>query len=156
MNLKPLNVAVAFAIASTILSGAAFAADKEKQPSLDELLVSAQKICPVSGEDLRAMGGPVKAKVDGQTIFLCCKGCLRKKISKDNWAKVTANLASAQGRCPVMNKPLPKEAKSAVVENRRIFVCCPPCIAKIEASPAKYLALVDEMLAKNVGDPDEE
>lgn len=149
MNFKSFCTPAAVAIAGLILSATAFA--EEKTPAGDDLLIAAQKICPVSGEDLRAMGGPIKAKSGDQTVFLCCKGCLGKPISKENWAKVTANLASAQGRCPVMNRPLPAGATSVVVNGRRVFVCCPPCTGKIQANPEKFLAVVDAMLAKNVG-----
>jgi hypothetical protein len=149
MNFKSLRVALAFAVAGMFLSGLAFAQDKA--PTIDELLIAAQKVCPVSGGDLRAMSGPIKAKSGDQTVFLCCKGCLDKPIPKENWAKVTANLAAAQGRCPVLNRPLPKGAASVVVKGRRVFVCCPPCTGKIQANPEKFLAVVDALLAKNVG-----
>ena len=46
----------------------------------DRELAKAQKICPVSGELLGAMGTPVKITVtagDGtqRDVFLCCAGC---------------------------------------------------------------------------------
>ncbi|HET6575917.1 MAG TPA: efflux RND transporter periplasmic adaptor subunit [Fimbriiglobus sp.] len=41
----------------------------------DRLLVERQKVCPVTGEPLDAMGGPVKVVVDGRTVFVCCKSC---------------------------------------------------------------------------------
>jgi len=151
MSLKPSLMTLAFFAVGLMLSAAAFAEEKEKSVDEDALLIAAQNICPVSGKDLRAMGGPVKAKSGDQAVFLCCKECLGKPISKENWAKVTANLAAAQGRCPVMNRPLPQGAKAVVVNGRRIFVCCPPCIGKIQANPDKFLAVVDAMLAKNVG-----
>lgn len=155
MNMKFWAIALPFVVAGLFLS--ADAADQEKARSNgDELLIAAQKICPVSGGDLHAMGGPVKAKSGDQTVFLCCQACVGKPISKENWAKVTASLAAAQGRCPVMNRPLPKGAASVVVSNRRIFVCCPPCTAKIQANPDKFLAAVDAMLVKNVGQRREE
>lgn len=151
MNRKPTLMILAFAAVGLMLSTAAYAQEKENSLDGDALLIAAQNICPVSGEDLRAMGGPVKAKSGDQTVFLCCKGCLGKPISKENWSKLTANLAAAQVRCPVMNRPLPQGAKSVVVNGRRVFVCCPPCIGKIQANPGKYVAVVDAMLAKHVG-----
>ncbi len=48
----------------------------------DEALINHQKICPVTGEPLDSMGGPVKVDLDGKAIFVCCKSCekpLRKK-----------------------------------------------------------------------------
>lgn len=142
-------------VAGLLCSGIAYG--QEKAPAKgDELLIAAQKICPVSGEELGSMGAPLKAKSGDQTIFLCCKGCAGKQISKENWAKVMANLAAAQGRCPVMNRALPKNAASVVVNGRKVFVCCPPCTGKIEANPERYLSVVDALLAKNVGQPRDE
>jgi hypothetical protein len=41
----------------------------------DRDLVARQKVCPVTGEPLDSMGGPVRVVIDGQTVFLCCKHC---------------------------------------------------------------------------------
>ena len=52
-------------------------------PTVDDgTLVKRQKICPVTGEPLDSMGGPVRVDLDGKTVFVCCKSCekpLRKK-----------------------------------------------------------------------------
>jgi hypothetical protein len=48
----------------------------------DRQLIARQKICPVMGEDLYAMKGPIKLIVEGRVVFICCKGCekpLRQK-----------------------------------------------------------------------------
>lgn len=138
-------VAVAVAMISTN------AEEKKKELSkTDQLLVRAQKICPVSGKDLDAMGGPVRAEVEDRTIFLCCRGCFGQKLSKEHWATMDANLMAAQEKCPVMGKPLPKRPAMTVVEKRAVFVCCPPCTKKIEADPKKYLAAVDRLLEANL------
>jgi Cu(I)/Ag(I) efflux system membrane fusion protein len=47
---------------------------KELSPE-DLAAVQKQKVCPVSGEELGAMGKPYKVTVKGQTVFLCCSGC---------------------------------------------------------------------------------
>lgn len=117
---------------------------------LEGLLVRAQKVCPVMGKDLTKMGGPVRATVGEQTVFLCCKGCFKGKIAKQHWDQIQANLIAAQGKCPVMGKPLPKNAASIVVSGRKVFVCCPPCTNKIKADPGKYLAIVDRFLEENL------
>lgn len=147
------NAALSAVFAGLILPAVVLAQENGQPTKSDDLLVVAQKICPVSGGDLRAMGGPVKAKSGETTIFLCCEGCLGKPVSKENWAKVTANLAAAQGRCPVMNRPLPKNATSTVVNGRMIFVCCPPCTKKIQADSAKYVAKVDGLLREHLAGP---
>jgi YHS domain-containing protein len=48
----------------------------------DRKLAEKQKFCPVTGEQLGAMGKPFKVTVKGQTVFLCCPGC-EEKIKKD-------------------------------------------------------------------------
>ena len=150
MNIGVFKLALALAIAGLLPTATSRAADEDKSAEVDQLLIAAQRICPVSGEDLGGMGEPIKAESGKQTIFLCCKGCEGKSISKENWKKVTANLIAAQGNCPVLKKELPENAASIVVEHRRIFVCCKMCIAKVEKDPDKYIAIVNEMLKKNL------
>jgi Cu(I)/Ag(I) efflux system membrane fusion protein len=50
--------------------------------SSDRELIAKQKVCPVTGEDLDAMGGPVKVEVAGRVVFICCEGC-EAKLRKD-------------------------------------------------------------------------
>lgn len=113
-------------------------------------LALAQRVCPVTGKDLFSMGGPVKAKVGEESLFLCCKGCLQGEIQKEHWDRMHTNLIAAQGKCPVMGKPLPKNPTSTVVEGRRVFVCCPPCTEKMKTDPEKYLAAVDKLLEQSL------
>jgi len=54
----------------------------------DRAAALAQKLCPVGSEagegegHLGAMGPPIKKEVNGKTVFLCCKSCI-KEIEKD-------------------------------------------------------------------------
>jgi hypothetical protein len=51
----------------------------------DRLLAARQKFCPVTGEPLDSMGGPIRLVVEGRVVFVCCKGCeepLRKDPAK--------------------------------------------------------------------------
>ena len=41
----------------------------------DRALAEKQKVCPVSGGALGAMGKPYKVTVKGREVFLCCQGC---------------------------------------------------------------------------------
>jgi hypothetical protein len=134
-------------VALSVLLVGAYA--QEKPPAADELILAAQKICPVTGEALDAQTA-YKVKVGEQTMFLCCKDCLGKNISKETWAKVQANQIAAQGRCPVMKRELPKDAPSVVVGGRAFYVCCKPGIAKIKADPDKYAKVLDDLLANNL------
>lgn len=36
------------------------------------------KLCPVMGEPLGSMGEPVPVTVAGETLFVCCRGCVKK------------------------------------------------------------------------------
>lgn len=120
----------------------------ERQAESDHLHAQAQGICPVSGQKLGSMGEPIKVNVGKEEVaFLCCKGCIGKKIDTEHWKTVQTNLAKAQGICPVMEKPVDASMKSTVVNGRKIFVCCPPCIAKIEADPTVFVAKLDEQIA---------
>lgn len=122
----------------------------ERQAESDQLHTQAQGICPVSGKKLGSMGDPIKVKVGNEEhAFLCCKGCVGKQINAEHWKTIQSNLAKAQGVCPVMEQPVDAEMKSVVVNGRKIFVCCPPCIAKIKADPATYVAKLDEQVANN-------
>ena len=104
-----------------------------------------QEICPVSGEKLGSHGKPILAKIGEEKVFLCCKGCASGKVKPKHWAKIHANFAKAQGICPVMKKKLPDKAKWTIVEGRIVYVCCPPCIKKIEAEPDTHLKKIDEL-----------
>jgi hypothetical protein len=110
----------------------------------DQIHIAVQKICPVSSQPLGAHGTPVKAKIGEEVLFLCCQGCMNGKINPQHWATIHANFARAQGKCPVMNKPLPQNLKWTIVNGQIVYVCCPPCTKKVAADPKKYLATVDE------------
>ena len=114
------------------------------------LLVKAQKICPVSGIELGDHGAPIETKSGKQTVFVCCKGCVGKPFDAKHQKTMHANLAAAQGICPVMGKALPEDPKSTLVKGRLVFVCCPPCTKKIDADPEKYLKIVDAELSKKL------
>jgi hypothetical protein len=120
----------------------------ERQVASDQLHAKAQGICPVSGQKLGSMGTPLKVKFGEKEIgFLCCKGCVGKELKAEHWATVQTNLAKAQGVCPVMEEPVDSSMKSTVVNGRKIFVCCPPCIKKIDSAPAEFVAKLDAQIA---------
>lgn len=123
----------------------------EAQAKSDQLHITAQAICPVSGQKLGSMGAPIKVKVgEEEHAFLCCKNCLGKQIDADHWKTIQNNLAKAQGVCPVMGKPVDASMDSVVVAGRKLFVCCPPCIDKIKADPASFVAKLDAQIEKNM------
>jgi hypothetical protein len=135
------------ALAKVTASYTAFVA-ADSQPNTQQLLIAAQGICPVSGKALGSTGAPIKATTaDGEEVYLCCMGCQGKPSSAVHSKTIQANLIKAQGVCPVTNEALPTDAQSTVVDGRRVFVCCPDCIAKIKADPSTYLARVNELYA---------
>ena len=129
----------------------------ERQAASDQVHAKAQGICPVTGQKLGSMGAPVKVKFGEKEIgFLCCKGCVGKQMNAEHWKTIQTNLAKAQGVCPVMGEPVDSSMKSTVVNGRKIFVCCPPCIKKIDADPATFVAKLDAQIAnggKALGEP---
>ncbi len=121
---------------------------KERQAKSDQLHATAQGICPVTGNKLGSMGAPIKVKVGEEEVaFLCCKGCVGKQIKAEHWTTIQTNLATAQKTCPVMGKAVDASMKSTVVNGRKIFVCCPPCIEKIKSDPATFVAKLDAQIA---------
>src|SRR5436309_2445583 len=53
-----------------------------KATRADDKAIAAQKVCPVSGEELGSMGTPIKVTRGSRSIFLCCQGCV-KQIQAD-------------------------------------------------------------------------
>lgn len=137
------------AIAKVAESYKKFVAAERKSKS-EQLHVKAQVICPVSGEALGVKGKPFKVKVGkSEHAYLCCKDCAGKKIDAKHWKTVQDNLAKAQGVCPIMNKPVDSSMEFTVVKGRKIFVCCPPCIEKIDAEPDAMVAKLDAQISEN-------
>lgn len=44
----------------------------------DRAAIAAQRVCPVMNQPLGGHGAPLKVTVNGQSMYLCCRGCLRK------------------------------------------------------------------------------
>ena len=57
-------------------------AEIKKLPAADQPLAIKQIVCPISGHNLGSMEVPVKVKVDGTELFLCCDAC-KKAFNKD-------------------------------------------------------------------------
>lgn len=119
--------------------------------------IARQKICPVSGKPLGSMGDPVAVDVNGQQLYVCCAGCLnavkanpakyasgRPQITITTATQADASGIAAQKVCPVMDEPLGGMGTpiKVMVGDKPIYLCCKGCIKKIQAEPAKYLAMV--------------
>ncbi|APZ96458.1 hypothetical protein [Fuerstiella marisgermanici] len=119
----------------------------------DQLKIAAQKICPVMGKPLGSMGSPIKVRIGDQELFLCCEACRTKQVDRQHWATIHANFRKAQGKCPVMGKPLPVNAKYTIANGQLFYTCCPPCVDKIKADPKTYLTKLDDLYATNLAEP---
>ena len=107
--------------------------------------------CVVGGGALTAKGDPIKLVVNNRLVQLCCNGC-KKKVSEDP-AGIIAQLDEAviakqsEGYalkvCPVSGEELGDDPIHVVVGNRLIELCCNGCKKKVDANPAKYLAMLD-------------
>ncbi len=130
--------------------------------------IARQKICPVSGKLLGSMGDPVAVDVNGQRVFVCCGGCVdavksnpgkysagRPQITVATVTAADADAIARQKVCPVMDEPLGGMGTpiKVTIGDKPVYLCCKGCIKKIEAEPAKYLAMVygDQMGRWGVG-----
>lgn len=137
------NARMLFVLA--LIIGVGQLAHAQEPAQRDPLRIAVQEICPVSGQKLGEHGAPLKVKVGEETVFVCCEGCLKGQVNPQHWATIHANIARAQGICPVMKKPLPANPKATIVEGQVVYVCCPPCGNKIAADSPTYLRQIDQL-----------
>jgi membrane fusion protein, copper/silver efflux system len=84
---------------------AAQLANLAKLSAGDRKMAMAQGACPVTGAMLGSMGVPVKIVLQGQSVFLCCSGCVDEARTKpqETLAKVAqlkAAYRAAEGKNP--------------------------------------------------------
>ncbi len=59
----------------------------------DKTAIAQQRVCAVTGGKLGGMGTPIKMTAGGQSLFLCCKGCVGKvKKNPDRYLAKAAQL----------------------------------------------------------------
>ena len=119
--------------------------------------IARQKSCPVSGKPLGSMGDPLAVNVQGKIVYVCCAGCTdaihsnpaqyaagRPKILISSATAADAALIAQQKVCPVMDEPLGGMGQpiKVLIGEHPIYLCCKGCIKKVQAEPAKYLAMV--------------
>jgi len=132
----------------------------------NELRISLQGTCPVSGQKLGSMGKPPKVELGDKSLFVCCAGCIDKvKASPDQYLSkyyksqgkevrpgvFEATLADAeaiakQKVCPVMDEPLGGMGTPGKVnvKGKAVYICCAGCAKKLAAEPEKFLAVLKE------------
>ena len=136
----------------TLVFGYGLSAQDSPQRSREEVRAAVQGICPVSGLELGAHGAPMKVKIGEQELFICCEACKNGSVKKEHWTRIHQNFASAQARCFVMDNPLPKKPKWVIVKGQLIYVCCPPCIEKIEASPDSFIEQLNQAYVNHLSE----
>ena len=75
-------------------------AERAKLSAEDQALVAAQEFCAISTDErLGAMGPPIKLRIKGQPVFLCCGGCKKKALANPDktLAKVEELKAKIKG-----------------------------------------------------------
>lgn len=133
----------------------------------DELLISLQATCPISGQPLGSMGKPPKVSFGGKSLFVCCAGCTKKveaapesyftkyysakgeQVREGVFASTLADAAAiaAQKTCPVMDEPLGGMGVPGKVDvqGKAVYICCAGCAKKLVAEPEEYLAKLKKM-----------
>jgi hypothetical protein len=119
----------------------------------DQFGVSTQATCPVSGQDLNAMGGPIRVtRGEEDRLYLCCRGCLPKVeaapdryfgsvISARKATQADREAVASQGACPIADADLDAMGGPIKVSRgeKSVFVCCPACIPAVKENVATYL-----------------
>ncbi len=149
-NMKNILALIIAISVSTVSCSTVFAqteTDTTVLTEADRLHADAQKICPVSGQQLGSQGEPVKIQAGEQIAFLCCRECLEQKITTEHWQTVQENIANTQGVCPVTEMPVDSSMDSVVINGRQVFVCCPDCIENVQADAKGTLAKVEASYA---------
>ena len=97
-------------------------------------------ICAVSGKKLGSMGEPIELVHEGRQVKFCCQGCVPafKKEAAKYIENVDKKIIEAQkasyplNTCVLSGEKLDEDAKSIVVNNRLVRVCCGGCVRKIK------------------------
>lgn len=123
-----------------------------KATEADKLGVTAQGTCPISGDALNSMGGPIKVVRGDESLFICCQGCLEpleaepdryfgSVISAAKATEADAEAVAAQATCPISGKGLNAMGGPIKISRagKSVFVCCPACIDAVKADAEKHL-----------------
>ena len=110
--------------------------------------------CPVSGQPLDSMGGPVSYVHEGREIKFCCAGC-DERFEADPAAHLAAideqiieqqKEHSPLQNCPISGAELGSmgEPVDYVWHNRLVRFCCAGCIDDFEHAAEAHVAKLDE------------
>ena len=98
------------------------------------------------------MGAPVMHIHDNRLVQFCCSGCTKmftkepaKYLEKLDKAVIEKQAKSYPLKECVVNKDALGDSPTQIIlANRLIQTCCGGCAKKVNAQPAKYLALLDK------------
>ena len=126
---------------------------------VDALIIAQQKqnyplkSCPVSGQELGKMGGPVDLVYGNRLVRLCCGGCegALKKETARHFEKIDAAVIEQQQAdypletCVISGEKLGMMGEPAdyVIGTQLVRFCCPGCMSKFEKAPARYLQVIE-------------
>lgn len=76
----------------------------------DRALAASQKFCPIlEGSRLGSMGVPIKLMLDGQPVFVCCKGCVDEAQADAAKARKRADELRSKGPSAIPSPKVTKE-----------------------------------------------
>jgi hypothetical protein len=94
---EPTEPAVTFTIPFAFASPGEIVVTKPAKA--DEMAIAAQKVCPVSKEDLTSMDSPLKVSRGNKSIFICCKECLKEiRANPDKFFGAAAAVPGADAK----------------------------------------------------------
>lgn len=128
----------------------------------DRGAAAAQRYCVMEPANrLGSMGTPVKLVVDGKTVFVCCKGCVKRAQANPKAtlasAKKLKRIAAAMAKLSSEDRKLAEGQRFCAVESdnrlgmmgapvkvtvggQTVFLCCAGCIDAVKADPKGTLA----------------
>jgi hypothetical protein len=148
IKLKRFCIALAVLLAFVCQSFPQSTKDDPKDRRREELRMAVQEICPMTGDQLKSDRKTWKwiDPKTKETLYVCCEECMKSKPDEKHIETIRSNFAKAQAHCLVMtDNEITPESKFGIVEGHAVFVCCPPCIKKMQASPEKFLKQLDDL-----------
>lgn len=131
------------ALAPAAASQQAKPAAQPAEPAVKaEKMLAAQTTCPISGETLENKDHFVDYQ--GHRIYTCCDKCIAKVAAFPDYfifKMYNEGVApeNVQTTCPVSGETLEDKENFVQVGSMKIYVCCPKCIKKVQADPARAM-----------------
>jgi YHS domain-containing protein len=75
--MKNNHLIITFLLVFSLMAVASYAMETAQNQGYEKTVINAgNKLCPVSGESVEAMGGGVQHEYNGTVYNLCCAGCV--------------------------------------------------------------------------------